>query len=499
MVIFSRSRTKRAIIVGGGLAGLSAGVYAQRSGFESTVFELHERPGGVCTSWKRGPYTMDVGIRMVIGSHPDSPFHELYREVGIVPRVDFVPMSEFHCVEDDRGRRLHFPRDVDDLAGQMATIAPRDGVVIRRFVSILTDFARFRPRLDSSVEIKRVREGLRSMVSLRPVWRHFVKYWKVPLVEWTREFESRDLGDAFLRIYPIVDFPVLAMFSSLGWFTAGHVGRPAGGAQAIADAVADEYRQAGGDLRLSSRVARILVREGRARGVRLEDGTEHLADVVVGAGDGRSLIFDLLEGRFADDGIHERYRSLPVFNPLVMVQLGVERDMSGEPESLYFPVRPMQIFGRTVKHLNVHHSTGGMAAPAGHSVVRVGIETDYDPWARLIEDREAYRDLKHGIAEQVVERLEQRHPGFSSQVRVQDVATPLTMERYTMNWRGAYEGWRPSTATFGLRMGRTLPGLGNFYMTGQWVEPGGGIPGVVFSARHTMQLVAHEQGGRPVW
>ena len=45
------------LIIGGGIAGLCAAVYAQRSGYQAEVFEMHDSAGGLATSWRRGEYT----------------------------------------------------------------------------------------------------------------------------------------------------------------------------------------------------------------------------------------------------------------------------------------------------------------------------------------------------------------------------------------------------------------------------------------------------------
>ena len=50
---------KSIIIIGAGIAGLSAGIYGRTSGYKTTIFELHDKPGGLCTSWKRKGYTFD--------------------------------------------------------------------------------------------------------------------------------------------------------------------------------------------------------------------------------------------------------------------------------------------------------------------------------------------------------------------------------------------------------------------------------------------------------
>jgi len=74
-----------------------------------------------------------------------------------------------------------------------------------------------------------------------------------------------------------------------------------------------------------------------------------------------------------------------------------------------------------------------------------------------------------------------------------DVATPMTWERYTGNWQASFEGWLLTTRTLGMLfrggMKSTLPGLRNFYMAGQWVSPGGGVPGVAASARNVMRAI----------
>ncbi|MEY4513096.1 MAG: hypothetical protein RLZZ450_5218 [Pseudomonadota bacterium] len=75
-----------------------------------------------------------------------------------------------------------------------------------------------------------------------------------------------------------------------------------------------------------------------------------------------------------------------------------------------------------------------------------------------------------------------------------DVATPLTYWRTARSWRGAYEGWKPNRESLFGHVARRVTGLSNFYMAGQWVEPGGGVPVAVLSGRDAVQLMcAHEK------
>lgn len=85
--------------------------------------------------------------------------------------------------------------------------------------------------------------------------------------------------------------------------------------------------------------------------------------------------------------------------------------------------------------------------------------------------------------------IRKRLTGLAEQVEMRDVATPMTWVRYTGNWKGSYEGWLVTSESFGMRMSKTLPGLENFYMVGQWVEPGGGLPPAAMSGHNVTQII----------
>jgi phytoene dehydrogenase-like protein len=122
-------------------------------------------------------------------------------------------------------------------------------------------------------------------------------------------------------------------------------------------------------------------------------------------------------------------------------------------------------------------------------VLKTQFNTDYDYWKKLRQEPERYRAEKVQIAGQVIKCLDKRFPGLAARVEMQDVATPITWERYTGNWRGSYEGWFLRDGDFMTSMKKTLPGLDGFYLAGQWVEPGGGLPTAAMSGRNVTQII----------
>ena len=156
---------------------------------------------------------------------------------------------------------------------------------------------------------------------------------------------------------------------------------------------------------------------------------------------------------------------------------------------------PVIIAGAEQKWLNVHvHNFDPSLAPEGKTLVTVMIESGFDYWSKLHEDLEQYRAEKARVSEIIIEQLEKRFPGFKSQVEMIDVATPVTFHRYTGNWQGSYEGWQMIPDVVTLTMSKSLPGLNNFYMAGQWVMPGGGIPSGALTGRYVVQLICKRDG-----
>jgi phytoene dehydrogenase-like protein len=205
----------------------------------------------------------------------------------------------------------------------------------------------------------------------------------------------------------------------------------------------------------------------------------------------------MLEGRYVDDKVRGYYDELPVFTPLVYLSFGVDDALEDAPHYLGFNfASPLQVAGEEVRRASLRvYNFDPTLAPPGKTVVTVMFESNYDYWKKLRdEDRDRYRAQKDHVAEAVLDELERRFPGIKDKVEARDVATPATFERYTGNWQGTYEGWRISPRTLTLRMKKTLPGLANFWMAGQWVMPGGGLPTALLAGRQVIQLICHGDG-----
>jgi phytoene dehydrogenase-like protein len=471
------------------------------NGYQSQIFEMHGLPGGVCTSWQREGYVFDGCLQWLMGTRPGSPLNRIWQELGALTGCEIVDHDEFLRVEGRDGRTLVVYTDADRLEQHLRELAPADAP----FSHTLCQTIRRCARLDL---VDLAGHGLTEAASwltvggrLLPTIPTLAAWLPLSWQELAARFTDRFVRDAIRSIFDLPDFPALLGIMTLSWLHARDAGYPVGGSLAFAQAIEQRYRDLGGEISYGTRVEAVIAESGRAVGVRLANGLEHRADDVISAADGHATIFDLLEGWYVTPEIERAYQPRRILRPLVQVSLGVARDLAAEPHVLTFPLpTPAEIAGEVRESLTVrHYGYDPTLAPAGKTAMQVQLETDYDRWAHLAGDRAEYDREKDRIAEAVIQALDGRFPGLAQDVEALDVATPMTWERITGNWRGAYEAWLPSrdNIKMSLRGGprATLPGLDHFFMTGQWVS-GGGLPVVAPVARGLIQTLC-KRDSRP--
>src|SRR5690606_31771381 len=98
-----------------------------------------------------------------------------------------------------------------------------------------------------------------------------------------------------------------------------------------ARAVERRYLELGGVIHYKAQVEQILVEHDTAVGVRLYDDTEHRADVVISAADGRSTIYHMLDGRYRNGKLDGLYNGHLPLQPMMQISFGVRRDLRDSP------------------------------------------------------------------------------------------------------------------------------------------------------------------------
>ena len=480
---------KKIVIIGGGIAGLSAAVYALKCGYEVEVLEMHDMAGGLAMSWHRGPYTFETCLHWLIGSKPGGEFNQVWKELVDLDRLTFVNPREFVRIETEDGDSLRMYTNADMLEAELLRRAPDDIPAISDFIHAIRTFGKFK-LLDPSSGLA---ENWFNMLRDIPVLPLLMKLGKMSGKEYGARFAD-PLLRGFFSAGDLGKLTAIAMVLSLAWMNEQDAGYCIGGSQALVRLFEEKIAELGGTVRFNARVERIVVDEGRAIGVQLTGGEAILSDWVISAADGHATIYDLLGGRYVNDEIQKIYAESETFASYLQVSLGVASDLSGQPPMLTRVLRsPLVVDPETeLSQLGFRFfHFDPTFAPVGKTAVTSILPTrDYQYWENLRnEDPQRYRAEKARVADAVIHVLEGHLPGVRAAIEVTDVSTPATVTRYTGNWKGSQEGWLMPPGGGLKPFPNTLPKLDGFFLIGQWIMPGGGLPSGPMTARPAIKAI----------
>jgi phytoene dehydrogenase-like protein len=461
---------KSIIIIGAGLSGLATGCFGQMNGYKTQIFEMQEKPGGVCVSWKRKDYTFDYAVHNVFGVTPNSVNNHLWQELGALEGLTAYSFKEFVQVEDTNGKVLTVYTDLDKLEKHLKELAPSDTKLIEEYVKAARRFSGY----DLFAAMS---GGVATKIKMLPLMSALMKYSKISLKEYAEQFTDPFLRKAFPTIqYDIQDVPTVITLIFLATLNNGDGGWPIGGSMALSRNIEKRYLALGGKATYNSKVVKIIVKDDKAVGVQLEDGSEHFADIVVSAADGYSTIFGMLNSKYINQAIKAYYEAYPKTQPFGLeVWYGVNQLLSNEPHAIVrFLEKPITVEGVEHNRLDIEvFNFDPTLAPKGKTVVKVVLDSNYDYWKTLSANSEKYRAEKQAVAQLIAEQLEKRFPGFLNSIEATEIVTPISAEHWTGAYRGCQAWGAPKEYAKELTkngVSKTLPGLGNFYMVGQWAN-----------------------------
>jgi phytoene dehydrogenase-like protein len=477
------------IIIGAGIAGLSTGCYARMNGYDVEIFEMHTQPGGMCTSWMRKGYTFDYCIHNLGGTAPGSDLRQLWDELGALDGTKVIDRDVFVRVEGPSGEHLDWYTELDRLDSHLKSIAPED---IRPIDDLIVAARKFIGADIFAMQLGGFWRTVKLSLHLPAVNR----WSNVKLGEFARRFRNPFLRRAFPHIMydiPGAEVPMLALLLFMSGFENGDLGWPVGGSLAFSRRIEKRFRDLGGVLNYNTRVEKILVENDRAVGVRLKEGSEHRGERIVSAADGYSTILDMLEGRYLNETIQQYYSDVGESSPFgLVIFLGLEESIEEELHALTILFdEPLNLGGieQDSLHLGIFAPETGLVSE-GKSVLKIEAQANYPYWKkRRHADLKAYREEKERMAQTIIDRIESRFPGLREKIEIMDVSTPPTAERFTGNRFGWQAGPPKKNAAKIMRKGlsKTLPGLENFYMVGQWASASIGVSTVALMGRNLVR------------
>jgi phytoene dehydrogenase-like protein len=504
------SSTKPIVVVGGGIAGLTAAAMLTRAGIPVTLLEQNHQVGGLMAGiWRKGFY-FDVGDMSL---EDGGVIFEVMRQLGLFEHQQWARA-------DYRLKAPDFDFDVtgyDQAEAELAAAFPHEAGGLRRVFRVYRNVGRSLGRTFRTGAIPHVLEGADRFRA----WPGYA--WRLirdgPPMLWASRIRAERMiaqrvDDPRLRNflesagYPGQATLVAAFFWRLWIHDYWH---PRVGLQAMLDSVASYIVERGGEIRYKAPVDQILLRGGRIVGVRTASGEETLADTVIYTGDMKRLYCGMLAGEPKADAARRVYEPAGLTYPLLSLYLGVDvpakrmREILRTHHTFYFPSYDLaEDLDADDPHM--HRSSwieiscpsmyGESLAPSGCSSLVVQCLTNYDfqnGWMLGTSDpataeprrNAAYRELKQRVTDQLLTTAEEVIPDLRKHLRYCDLGSPRSTRRFTYNSEGASSGWSwdPNKRPFGLLKWRFKTPFEGLWTAGQYTMWPGCAPAAALSAK----------------
>ncbi|MBK8352517.1 MAG: NAD(P)/FAD-dependent oxidoreductase [Saprospirales bacterium] len=494
-------------IIGAGISGLCAGCYLQMNGFETHIFEKHDIPGGLCTSWEKGEFTIDGCAHWILGSDKGSGFYHMWSEILNLESIEFHHHEIRISIElknniDKYGKNIfHFYNNLDQLKKYMLDLSPEDEKITTAFINDIRVLQNYDlpPKMDKLPIIPSILRGIKMSRYLKFLF-ILNKQRKVSNFDLAKKFKSPFIREAFELLFDGQEVKMLVFNFPQAVFDKKSAGYPIGGSLAWAQKIAGKYTSLGGTIHYNTPVKKIITEQNKAVGLLVRKNVIHNGDAVVSSADWYKTVFDYLDGNYVDDKILKLKdgKVIDVYYSVLLVSFGLKKTYKEFPHFFRFPieVKLESPCGTSWERLEVHfYNYDKTLAPEGKTILACSFyTTNGNYWIQLRKnERLKYRAEKTNFVNALVDLLEKKFPTIREDIEVTDFSTPATILRYTNNWQGSAQGWLPGENILAPTPVKfKLPKLKQFYYASHWSRPGGGIPVAIEQGREVAKLICKD-------
>lgn len=285
--------------------------------------------------------------------------------------------------------------------------------------------------------------------------------------------------------------------------------RTKGGAQAFVDLLVKALARYGGVLQLKTKAAKIQVENNRVIGVETSKGERVHAKCIVSNIDARQTFLNLIGreklNRKFSERLERKEPSISFFQAWLGIDVDPRNNGVNESEILYYSsYNTDEIYDscltggfESMCAISIPSLLDPNLAPEGKHVIGILYPVSYDfeqQWMMENEKRgQEYQNLKVKVTNRLIKTVERVVPRLSEHIIVSEAATPLTLGRYTLNYKGAAYGWAHVPDQVGTNRLQPKTHIKGLYLAGHWTTPGGGTIAVALSGKTTAEMILKKQ------
>ncbi len=474
------------LIIGAGVAGLSAGIHARLSGHQAVVCEKHFVAGGNLTAWNRSGYHIDNCIHWLTGTNPATETYRMWETLGALGNIEIYQGESLFTVEHE-GKRIALYRDLDRMKQEMLALSPEDEKEILSFIRAVEYLQGF---CGIAGEKHNEKISFSDTVASVPV---LSKYYRLTTGELAEKFKH-PLLSLFFKGFFGYEFGALALIFVCAHFCGDNGGIPKGSSSAMVE----RLQNLGGELLLKKEAVKIHTKNKKAYAVTFSDGTVIEADYVILTADPASTFGKLLDLP-APKALQKNVKN-PCFLRFSAYQCAFSCALSKLPfeGDLIFQVpeefRDTLLTDRLIVREFSHEED---FSPEGENLLQTitfTFEKDAKDFIALRKnDRASYNEKKKLLASLTQQLIEKQFPEMAGQLKCIDVWTPATYQRFTNAEIGSFMSFVLPPKAFPLCAKNRVKGLPNVILATQWQQAPGGLPIAADVGRKAIQTIVTQE------
>ena len=482
---------KKVIVIGAGIAGLTAGIYLLDNGFDVTIYEKHTVPGGECTGWRRDGLFIDGCAHWIVGTNKNSELYPLWKHICAINDDSIIHNTEFFTKLDINGEIITIYSDLNKLYNELTRVAPEDKKIINKFIKGIKSYSHVLIPVEKPIDYMNIFELTKYGFHSLPMLSSYLKYHRMSVQKFASKCKSKTLKRIFCSILS-TNYNMHSLLYTMQALAKNDAGIVEGGSLALALRVKDKFTSLGGKIVFDSNVNRINIFKNKATSITLNNGDIINADYIVPACDIHYTLFNLLDNKYNIPFINNKFKDVNKY-PLCQAMLcsyKINKDISMYPKMIQFDVMPIKIHEEVISNITLRNYSFDNKLNTSSTCVTVLIQVKdslYDYFKGL--SKEDYIKEKNRIGNEVLNHLIRYYKLDKDDAKLIDVTTPLTYERYCNAYRGSYMSFITSKDSKGLMHSGKIKGLKNVILAGQWLMPPGGLPIALFTGKHAAMRI----------
>ncbi len=498
------------IVIGAGLSGLTAAALLAKRGLKVTLLEQHYQPGGSCGAFRRKGVTFDQGTAMLYGFGSKGFNAHRYIMSELEEEIEVIKHEMLYCLKYD-GVPIHFHSDMDSYFKELEQLFDGDEM------DQLKSFYRYISRLYHKVLTADPICVAPSEIHPRTALKLFIKHPVNQLI--MMNLLKKSAGDIVRQhihservinylnkltstyCYTLVDETPAIMAATM--FMDNHFGGvyyPLGSTQQLPGKLEKALEKYGGRIYYEHTVKQILFDGDKACGVLADTPLGEVgfeADAIVYAGTIWDLYGKLISHESSDPDTREWAKNFIPTYPSIVLHCLVDEHII--PEG----TQPIQMLADNPKAIDEKEITlyifsladPSICPPGTHTVMAIGPSLREWPSPQDSGYKDSsYKTAKKEETERILTTLEKHYPGFRKALQYHALATPTTIERFTMKPGGSVTGPKHSMGQELLKRPHASTLWENLFMCGESTVMGTGSPSVTISGISAANMVLRRLG-----